>query len=329
MLRRRHWIFALGLAATLSMPIALAGKAPDADRPADGKDTGGTVVADSLWGKLDKKRWRPLSVTKLFTEGWNEAYEPVPHAVPRQTWIGNADGAFYRLFVLSGSYIGLNQGDASNFSSLLFTPLNRRLEIGWYLPWRVAVPAADGSGQTAGFGDLTVTPRLMLHESERVSVTATTPVRLPTGDVPTGNGVTSVSPQIEFWTNPFSTTVIRGALGATVTTGLGAASLNVLAANPWSGFNSTPGPFDSVDARLAIGQYLTPSTGTFLGDTVVYLASNLHKGIEGERLTYLTVSPRFRTDLWQNWYFLGGVEVPVARPKPFEYSLTFQLIGNF
>lgn len=298
-------------------------------RNADPDSTFTEIAETSLFGALRPDRWRRLSLPNLFSEGWDEPYAPVPHAAPRQTWIGNADGAFYRLFVLSGAYASLTQGDAATFSSILFTPFNRRFEIGWYAPWRVSTPSGTGPGQTASLSDLTVTPRLLLHESERVTVTTNLAVRLPTGNVATGNDVTSVSPDVEFWANPYGGSVIRGAVGVTLPTGRTAWRTHILDANPWSGFNANPGAFSSFDARLAVGQYVTPTTRRFLGDSVIYLSGNLHQGMGSPAPTYMTLTPGFRTGIWGTWYFLGGVELPVVQPKPFSYQVTFQLIGNF
>ncbi len=289
------------------------------------------IIKDSLVGELHKERWHELSFATLFSEGWNEPYAPVSHYVPRQTWIGSADGAFYRLFVVSSSYAQLasGAGNQTSTSSLLFTPFNRRFEIGWYAPWDVSTPSGNSSGQASSFGDLTVTPRLMLHESTHLSLVSSMAIRLPTGNIATGNGVTSLSPDIEFWSHPISKLVVRGGFGVTLQTGQTAQRTQTLNANPWSGFNSNPSAFDTIDARLALGNYITPSTGEFLGDFVYYLCGNLHKGMDSNTPTYMTLTPGFRHDVWNSWYFLGGVEVPVVKPVPFDYQVTFQLIGNF
>jgi len=41
------------------------------------------------------------------------------------------------------------------------------------------------------------------------------------------------------------------------------------------------------------------------------------------------MTPGFRTHLGQNWYLLGGVEVPVTEPKPFDYQLLTGLMKVF
>ena len=35
----------------------------------------------------------------------------------------------------------------------------------------------------------------------------------------------------------------------------------------------------------------------------------------------LTLTPGFRVHLGANWYGLGGVELPVTQPQPFDYQV--------
>ena len=85
------------------------------------------VIADSLIGPLRPELWRPLGFMGLLSEGWDESYAPAPGDAPRQTWINNADGAFYRLFVFSFSFARGLPGNANayNGSYSLFTPFSR------------------------------------------------------------------------------------------------------------------------------------------------------------------------------------------------------------
>ena len=76
----------------------------------------------------------------------------------------------------------------------VFSPLSRRLELG------ITVPFIDAlnPGQTS-FGDLTVTPRLMLSETRDLGVTTGVAIRTSTGDTDTGNGQTRVDPFVAVW----------------------------------------------------------------------------------------------------------------------------------
>jgi hypothetical protein len=292
------------------------------------------VAGESLAGPLRPDAWRPLGFATLFTEGWDEPYAPAPGDAPRQTWVNNADGAFYRLFVFSFAFARdlPGGGDAYNGSYFLFTPLSRRFELGWFVPFVASAPdASTGAGQRnwTDFGDLTIAPRVLLAEDRRYSATANLFVRLPTGDARNGNGAASLSPDLEFWANPAGRWVVRGGIGATVPTNYSPASARLQRANPWTGFNASPSPFTSFDARLAIGQYITPADAPIFKNLVWYVAANLHTELSGGNWTYFSLTPGFRFGLGRDWYALGGLEVPLVGPSPFETQAIFQAIKNF
>ncbi|WP_406698857.1 hypothetical protein V5E97_08225 [Singulisphaera sp. Ch08] len=288
----------------------------------------------SLFGPLRPGSWRPLGVGSLLSEGWNEPYAPAPGDAPRQTWVNNADGAFYRLFVFSFSYARdlPGGGDAYNGNYFLFTPLSRRFELGWFVPFVTSAPDAarpTGAGNRTDFGDLTIAPRVLLAEDRRYTVTSNLFVRLPTGNARNGNGAASLSPDLEFWANPFDRWVVRGGVGVTVPTNYSSAAATLQRDNPWTGFNASPSPFTSFDARLAVGHYITPADARFFKNFVYYAAANLHTELGGGDSTYFSITPGFRFGLGNEWYVLGGLEVPLVGPMPFETQTIFQLIKNF
>lgn len=298
------------------------------------------VIGQSLFGPLRSERWRPLGLAGFLSEGWDEAYAPVPamdgtsRIAPRQTWINNADGAFYRLFVFSFGFArGLpGNADLYNGSYFMFTPLSRRFEIGWFFPFVVSAPNALGKSPTnyyTGVGDLTIAPRFLLAEDKRYSVTSNLFVRVPTGNGLNGNGVASLSPDLEFWANPFGGWVFRGGAGVTTPTNLTPAKIALLSGNPWTGFNASPSTFTSFDARFAVGKYITAPDARFLPNLVVDLAANLHTAISGGNATYFSLTPGFRFGIGNEWYLLGGVEVPLVGPLPFQTQTIFQIIKNF
>ncbi|HET6882768.1 MAG TPA: hypothetical protein VFI31_21550 [Pirellulales bacterium] len=298
----------------------------------------GRVIAQSLLGELRPELWRPLSLRDFFREGWNEQYAPAPSGeeqiAPRQTWINNADGAFYRLFVLSFGYQRQVSGnaDAYNGNYFLFTPFSRRFEVGWFLPFVNSSPdlLAPNSNRTyTNVGDLTVAPRFLLAENRRYTVTSNLYVRLPTGNIQNGNGAASLSPDIEFWTNPFKGWVVRGGLGVTVPTNNTPSRQTILDMAPYTGFNASPSAFTSFDARLAIGNYITSQDARFIPNFVYYLSANLHAPFKPGNPTYVSLTPGFRFGIGKEWYLLAGVEVPVVRPKPFTTQPIFQAIKNF
>lgn len=298
------------------------------------------VIGQSLFGPLRPERWRPLGLAGFLSEGWDEAYAPVPSTdgtsriAPRQTWVNNADGAFYRLFVFSFGYMrGLpGNADLYNGSYFLFTPFSRRFEIGWFFPFVVSAPNSLGRSPTdyyTGVGDLTIAPRFLLAEDKRYSVTSNLFVRIPTGNVRNGNGVASLSPDVEFWANPFGGWVFRGGVGVTTPTNLTPAKIALLSGNPWTGFNASPSTFSSFDARFAVGKYITAPDARFLPNLVVDVAANLHTAISGGNASYFSLTPGFRFGIGNEWYFLGGVEVPLVGPLPFQTQTIFQVIKNF
>ncbi len=292
------------------------------------------VAGTSLLGPLRPEAWRPLGVDTLFSEGWDEPYAPTPGDAPRQTWINNADGAFYRLFVFSFAYARdlPGGGDAYNGAYFLFTPLSRRFELGWFVAFVTSAPDAStpfNSANRTDFGDLTIAPRVLLAEERHYTLTSNLFVRIPTGDARNGNGAASLSPDLEFWANPAGRWVVRGGLGVTVPTNYAPASAALQRDNPWTGFNAAPSPFTSLDVRLAIGHYLTPAEAPIFKNFVYYVAANLHTELSGGNWTYFSLTPGFRFGLGREWYILGGLEIPLAGPMPFETQTIFQLIKNF
>jgi len=292
------------------------------------------VAGTSILGPLRPETWRPLGCRTLLTEGWDEPYAPAPGDAPRQTWINNADGAFYRLYVFSFGFArgAPGGGNLYNGSYFLFTPLSRRFEIGWFVPFVISAPnalAAPENPPFTGFGDLTIAPRVLLAEDRRYTVTSNLFVRLPTGDYRNGNGAASLSPDLEFWANPAGRWVVRGAVGVTVPTNDTPLLSQALAPLPWTGFNASPGSFTSFDARLAVGQYITPADAHWFPNFVYYLGANFHTELSGGNATYFSLTPGFRFGLGNDWYALGGLEVPLVGPLPFETQTIFQLIKNF
>lgn len=299
------------------------------------------VIGQSLIGPLKPERWRPLGIGSFFSEGWNEPYAPVPSSdgdsriAPRQPWVNSDDGAFYRLFLFSFGYARGLPGNTNEYTGVfgMFTPFSRRFEIGWAFPFVQSAPNALGTGPTdywTGAGDLTIIPRFLLAEDKRYTISTNLFVRVPTGNARIGNNVTSLSPDIEFWANPFSGWVVRGGLGVTTPTNLSASRIALLDKSPpWTGFYGSPGPFSSFDARFAVGKYLRPSDARIMPNLCVDLAANLHTAISGGNYTYFSLTPGFLFGLGNNWVFRAGVEVPMAGITPFQTQSFFQIIKPF
>jgi hypothetical protein len=66
---------------------------------------------------------------------------------------------------------------------------------------------------------------------------------------------------------------------------------------------------------------------------VYYVSTVIHTPIDnrtgGINYTYVSLTPGFRCHLGENWYALGGVEVPVVHPLPYQYAPTAWLMKVF
>ena len=90
---------------------------PDVAPPATPDEMGlFDTITKSIFGKPDPNTWRPLPLSTLFSEGWNEAWVPSPNGsggAPRQGWINATDGNLYRLWFFTFAQ-GFNQAPVSN-----------------------------------------------------------------------------------------------------------------------------------------------------------------------------------------------------------------------
>ena len=157
------------------------------------------TITESIFGQPDPNTWRPLPLSTFFSEGWNEAWVPSPNGsggAPRQGWINAMDGNLYRLwfFTFAQAFNNAPKGNAYLGSYTLLTPLSRRLELIINVPFvhpeqcrhRLAHPGPEQSEwrrrrrrATSGFGDISFTPRFLLHETKDFSLTAEMAVRDP------------------------------------------------------------------------------------------------------------------------------------------------------
>jgi hypothetical protein len=93
---------ALGLSVLgTEVPLMAQATSSSTSTPKDGLL--GAIVK-SLTGDVyaDPQRWREMSWSGIFTEGWDEAWVSPPPGgggAPRQGWLNSFDGVFYRLGV--------------------------------------------------------------------------------------------------------------------------------------------------------------------------------------------------------------------------------------
>ncbi len=243
---------------------------PDLEPPATRVETGGlNTITESIFGNPDPNTWRPLTLSTLFSEGWNEAWVPSPSGsggAPRQGWINAADGNLYRLSFFTFAQ-GFNNHEVSNSylgAYTILAPLSRRLELITNIPFVLRnnadtgepiidpeQAAANTTKSHTGFGDITFTPRILLDETKDFSLTGELAVTTPTGNQPLA-GRTTLTPSVAFWNNFSGRWVIRGGLG-----------LQIPIEN---------GGDDTLISQLAIGQTVTDHDVPLIGDFTYYLS---------------------------------------------------------
>jgi hypothetical protein len=275
------------------------GAAPSAPRVQTGIFA---TIAESIFGQPDPDTWRPLLLSTLFSEGWNEAWVPSPNGsggAPRQGWINAADGNMYRLWFFTFAQ-AFNQGSKGNAylgAYTLYTPLSRRLLLITNIPFVLRNSAGSGlpiispSGLTmptsknhTTFGDISFTPRVLLHETKDFSLTAEVSALVPTGNQPLA-GKTALTPNISFWNNFAGRWVIRGGIGDFIPLGGGGS--------------------DSLISQLAIGQTLTDHDVPLFGDFTWYIASVVNTPLRDGQLTSVTLTPGHTYARGPRLVFLG------------------------
>ena len=309
MRNRKWWHSWLAISVFVGVLVGGASGGCGQVRATTGDTESDCVVGESLAGDVyASDRWRPLDMRTLFSDGWNEPWASPPNGeggAPRQGWLNAYDGVFYRLFLLTFNYahdVDGNNGDNYAGGLTAYTPLNRRFQLRWDVPFVTSTP----TGTT--WGDLQVTPRLLLSETRNFTHSLDVTVRIPTGDKDVGSGIGAVSPVWNFWYNPWSGLVLRGGVGGFL---------------PYE--NATR---ESVTANFAPGYYFTSHDMAPFGDLVGYVSTNLNQLTDNTEAgntvpnnTTVTITPGFRDYLGANWYLLGGVEIPVTNPQPFDYQI--------
>jgi len=280
------------------------------------------VVQQSICGPATDPVWTPLTIDTLFSEGWDEAWISPPSGsggAPRMGWVNAADGHFNRNFIMDYLYTDRVPGTTSasphsnlNLGVFQFqSPLSRRLWISLDVPFPATSQSVNGVPGKSSFGDFNVSTRVMLHETQDLSVNAGLGVRTDVGDPSTGTGQTRLYPQGQFWRDIGSGFVLRGGFGVDIAT------------------NPSLSPSATV-SQLALGRFLTPHDAAPFGDLCLSLALVVRNNLGGNDPTsFVSLTPAIRTHLGRNYFLLAGWEVPVAGPVPFQERLTFQFIKVF
>jgi hypothetical protein len=274
------------------------------------------TVSESVCGQGSPDRpFTPLTCGTLFSEGWCEPWISPPAGsggAVRQGWINDFQGFFSRDVFGVYTYNNHRGGAYEQVGNVsVESPLSRRLLLGVYSDVVDSVHGADGGPSATSYGDTLIIPKVMLHETEDVSILGALSVRVPTGERSTGNDRTVLSPFVAGWFDL--------GRGFALRTGV---SLDVPVDN-------VPGPDATLNVGLALGQTLTKHDAAPLGDLTWFVCSNLHQDLGAGDHTVFSLTPGVRTHLGNNWFLIGGVEVPVTGPKPFQEGFTVVLIKGW
>jgi hypothetical protein len=279
------------------------------------------TITESLFGKPDPDSWRPLPLSTLFSEGWNEAWVPSPSGsggAPRQGWINAGDGNLYRLwfFTFAQAFNSGPKGNAYIGAYTLYAPLNRRLNLIINVPFvernsaSSGLPIINPTGLTSRtfksqstFGDISFTPRVLMHETKDFSLTSELAVLVPTGDQPQA-GKTQLVPAVQFWNNFAGGWVVRGGIG------------DIIPLNTNSGK-------DTLISQLAIGQTLTEHDVPLFGDLTWYVSAVADTPLSQGQHTSVTLTPGMRTHLGRDWYFLAGLPTPLTKQRVGDLGMIF------
>jgi hypothetical protein len=312
--------FALGLVATVASGVPALGQAHDwpgtvAESLQDGDGDAAPVamgplglIAESVFGNANDP-WRPLPLRTFFSEGWFEPWNYPPASsggAPRQGWINGLNGVFFRLFVFDFTYENDLHKNGNGYlgTYTIFVPVSRRFQVRLDVPFIESNKGGRSDSYHGNFGDLVVSSRFLLSESQDLSQVFATVIRTPTGAAENGNPQTTLTPQYEFWYGGLPAGwVVRGGTGVTVPV-------------------TNAGARTTANYDLALGKYWTPHDAAPFGDFVTYLAVDGSSTLDdrGRRHSFLSLTPGLRTHLGDDWYFLFGVDVPVTGPKSLNYA---------
>jgi hypothetical protein len=237
---------------------------------------------------------------------------------PRQGWINAADGNLYRLWFFTFAQ-AFNQGPKGNAylgAFTIFTPLSRRLDLIINVPFVVRNSASSGlpiinptTGLTtqtykshSSFGDMSFTPRILLHETKDFSLTAELAVLTPTGNPPL-EGKTALTPAVAFWNNIAGRWVIRGGIGDFIAL--------------------KGGGTNTLISQFAIGNTLTDHDVPLFGDFTLYVSAVADSPLSHGQRTSATLTPGMRTHLGRDWYFLAGLPTPVTSSRIGDIGMIF------
>jgi hypothetical protein len=279
------------------------------------------VAFESLFGdaysESRKAQWRNLTLRSFFTEGWRESYIDPPAGsggAPRHGWVNFFEGTFFRAWFVSYAFADdVNHNGNQNLGGYtIWAPLNRRFELRLDVPFVASNKGGAGDRYHDRFGDLAVSPRFLLSATQDFSQIFAMTIRTPMGSRANGNGVASLSPQYQFWWNFYGNWATRGGTGIDVPT-------------------NTAGGSTAYFANVGIGRYWRGEDGALLRHQWLSLVADLSTPLSGNAPgpTYLSLTPGYRVQIHDGWFFLTGLEVPVTSHAPFATQPIFLLLKDY
>jgi hypothetical protein len=283
------------------------------------------TALESLFGEVLTSDWTPLSLATLFTEGWNQPFVFSPASdsgALRQEWINAANGVFYRQWVLDYDFRdrATSAGNRNIGTYSIFAPLSRRLELNISIPFvddravdhSSASSGSPGASYRATFGDITITPQVLLSETKNTSIMSVLAIRTPTGSLAAGNGDTSIGPQIQFWQGLPNRWVVRGGAGPTIPL-------------------TATGSHTTFDTNLTVDRFLTLDDVRYFKELSVWVAASNSAAMDhsGPAADTMTILPGIRFRIAKDTWLLYGVEIPLVAPRNEDYGMYFRLVRRW
>lgn len=296
------------------------------------------VMHESIFGPASRDDWRPLSLRTFFSEGWDSPFVNSPEGTkgaPKQGWLNAPLGMFGRIMTLNmfytnhlydvhGVFLAPNAlfmpvhtfttGNQYAGYTITTVPLNARLELLLGTVFIDSRKSSPNGGYVGNWGDSAVQARFRLIEKRDFSFLVTLGDRIPTGKAVNGSGINFVTPGMEAWWNFAPNWVLRGGSSVNILTGRKTAT--TVYAN-----------------QLSIGRYLTTQRAAFFKQLAVHVTATALSDVSGGQghVNDMYIFPGFRFGLGSKskWFVFGGVQVPVAGPKPYVWQPQFSIARGY
>jgi hypothetical protein len=280
-----------------------------------------SVAYESLFGdaysEARKSEWHPLSLRTFFTDGWLEPFIDPPAGTggaPRNGWVNSFEGSLFRAWFISFAFAENVNHNGNRYLAgyTIWTPLSRRFEFRIDVPFVVSNKGGASDIYHDRFGDMIISPRFLLSETQDFGQLFALNVRVPTGSRVNGNGAESVSPHYQCWYNPFGNWAVRGGTGVTVPT-------------------SGPGASPSYFFNIGVGRYWKGADLALFRHQWLTLVANFNtlQSVPVRSPTYSSLTPGYRVQILSSWFLLAGLELPLTSHRPFAAQPIFLLLKDY